>query len=161
MLRRQAAGGKTLEDVGVGSTSWSALTRISVCVKEKRVIKICTVNDEGTLVHRWPCLNCRQHQLGLLMQHNEMASSGKKGSSTQLQHAEHSLIWLNAAALISEKRLAYAAAHTASMDKSQFVFECWWLFLFLFLPFFQPWIIARLCCYGSVYQATANVYYGE
>lgn len=30
--------------------------------------------------------------MGLLMQHNDMASSGKKGSSTQLQCAEHSLI---------------------------------------------------------------------
>lgn len=150
MLRRRAAGEKTLEDVGVGRTSSSALTRISVCVNPLVEIKICTVNDEGTLVHRWPYLNCRQHQLGLLMQHNEMASSGKKGSSTQLQHAEHSLIWLNSAVPTSEKRLAYAAAHTASMDKSQFVFECWWLFLFLFPPFFQPWIIARLCCYGSV-----------
>lgn len=75
-------------------------------------------------VQKWPDLNSRQDQLDLLMQHNVMASSGKKGSSTLLQHAEHSLICLNIAVLTTEKCLASAAVHTASMDKSQFVFEC-------------------------------------
>lgn len=110
---------------------------------EKKRLKSGLSMAKGALVQRLAHLNCRQDQLDLLMQYNEMASSGKKGSSTQLLHAEYSLIWLNNAVLTLEKIHAYATAHTPSMNKSQFVYKCYKclmaIYIFLFSPFI-PWI---------------------
>lgn len=97
VLRSQAGGAENFRRRRCGQNKFVSVNedlrvREPFGERKKKEIKIFAVNDEGALVQRWPYLNCRQDQLGLLMQHNEMASSGKKGSSTQLQRTEHSLI---------------------------------------------------------------------